>query len=272
MQDCTQALMAEVANHTVYGLDDAGWLQASDRVEVKFMVPVQQVLDLVKTLLPHCECFQVSDDVLLDYSTTYFDTADFTLYHQHHRDCPRRAKVRLRYYQQTDSGFFEVKRKDKLGRTHKERIAVQNYKNLIFDQQDFLSGQGLGNDALLLNPVLTVGYQRLCLRDQNTGERISFDLNLFFHNQVHHHMLTDKVIVEIKVPNHVHRSRGFREIKQLGLRETSISKYCLGMNLMYPDKVKYNRFKPMLRETGVWSDYLIRKQWIENQSREFAHA
>ena len=239
--------------------------------EVKFIVPLEQIHELMSTLLPHCACFQVNGDLLLDYSTTYFDTPDFDLYHQHHRDCPRRAKVRLRYYQQTDTGFFEVKRKNKLGRTHKERTEVREYKNLIFNNRQFLQEQGIKNTDEL-NPVLTVGYQRLCLRDFKTGERVSFDLNLFFHNQVQHQLLKENVIVEVKVPNHVHQSRAFRELKRLGLRETSISKYCLGMNLMYPHKVKYNRFKPMLREAGMWPIYMASKQRHENLTREHAYA
>lgn len=231
-----------------YELEDADREQDMNRMEAKFVVPNRQALQLCKTLLTHCDCLEVAGSKILGYDTTYFDTSDFQFYRHHHQQKPRRLKVRIRHYRETNTRFLEVKRKDKVGKTHKERIEVRNCHD-IQPHADFLNSQGVSCEHLM--QTLDVKYKRISLRDRHNGERVSLDFCVQFFNAHGIATIKNAAIVELKLPEHVHQALAFSEIKRLGYRETSISKYCIGMAHMFSDQVKYNRFKPVLMKLGL---------------------
>jgi len=241
-------LSSLTANSGTYELMDADQQQDMNRMEAKFVVPHSEAIELCKTLLTHCDCLQVAGSKTLGYDTIYFDTPDFEFYRHHHQQKPRRLKVRIRHYRETDTRFLEVKRKDKVGKTHKERIEVEGC-NDIGKHAAFLKCQGINSQQLL--KTLDVKYERISLRDRNNGERVSIDFGVHFKNTRKSAAINDMAIVELKLPAHIHQALAFSEIKRLGYREISISKYCIGMAHLFPEQVKYNRFKPVLMKLGL---------------------
>ena len=53
-------------------------------------------------------------------------------------------------------------------------------------------------------------------------------------------------IVEIKQPRHHHDTPAVRALRGLGIRETAVSKYCVGIATL--GSVRANTFKPVVRE------------------------
>lgn len=243
-------------NCQVYELLEADLEQDMNRMEAKFVMPVSHAKSLCQYLLGHCDCLLVSGSHVLGYNTVYFDTSNFQFYHHHHQKKPRRLKVRVRHYRETDTRFLEVKRKDKVGKTHKERVPVENMFP-IREQQSFLQEQGVTPEHLI--STLQVQYERISLKDRVNGERISFDFAIQFSDGQQATDIAHMAIVELKLPAHVHQARAFQEIKAMGFRETSISKYCIGMAHLFAGRVKYNRFKPELMKLGLMSSKLTQR-------------
>jgi hypothetical protein len=74
---------------------------------------------------------------------------------------------------------------------------------------------------------------------------VTIDRNLHFSAEGRSVLLDDRIIVEVK------QERGKRtlldqQMRSIGVRPGSISKYCLGILHLYPD-AKRNRFKLPLR-------------------------
>ncbi len=225
-----------------------------NRVEAKFIVPSHLAAELCRSLSERLLCLSVADKRVLNYRTDYLDTPDFRYFHQHQQKRPRRMKVRVRHYVDTQTCYLEVKKKDKTGLTHKFRRPLRHAEEWQ-QQEAFLQANGsIGCTELV--PSLRVDYQRICFKDLSLGERISFDFGvtfsaLYLGAAERRWSLNHIAIVELKVPEHVHQSYGFFCLKNLGCRETSVSKYCVGLAALCPEHVKYNGFKPALLKLGL---------------------
>lgn len=246
-----QQLSELTENCESYELAQANREQDMNRMDAKFLLPTEAAITLCGRLLGCRDCLQVAGSHVLGYDTLYFDTPNFEFYRHHHQNKPRRLKVRERRYRETGTRFLEVKYKDKVGKTHKARIQLSP-KDTIQQHSAFLSENGVSNKDLI--ETLRVTYERVSLRDRLTGERVSFDFCIAFHGGNHRVNVDDMAIVELKVPAHVHLSKTFSAIKAMGFRETSVSKYCVGMARLYCNQVKYNRFKPVLKRLGLLAD------------------
>ena len=269
-----RALESLVAGARTYSLAQSELGVDLNRVEAKFILPLEVATQLCQRLAEKMPCLCVNHKRVLSYRTDYLDTPAFDFFHQHQQKRPRRIKVRLRHYLDTQSCYLEIKQKDKAGITHKFRRQLstafqppQTSSVQIHWQEhaDFVTAN-TGFSEGSLSPSLRVDYQRICFKDPVLGERVSFDFGVAFHSLPHDqdhendHFHTqpsrtwcvqDRVIVELKVPNHVHLSYGFNCLKEAGLRETSVSKYCVGLAALCPDQVKYNGFKPALLKLGL---------------------
>ena len=102
-----------------------------------------------------------------------------------------------------------------------------------------------------LEPKLWNAYKRITLVDTVNGERVTLDGDMSFY--FGERMCTTKslVIAEVKQDGENRHSRFMQHMKQRLLRPEGISKYCLGVALLYPE-IKSNTFKEkILRITKV---------------------
>ena len=215
------------------------------RVDTKFVLSIDRLASLLPIWKDTHRVLQVGDTRLANYHNTYWDTPDLALYRAHHAGAGTRIKLRTREYIDSNLRFFEVKLRTNKGKTEKKRRQlneqtppadwIQHYSSL---DKKHLNGQ-------TLSPVLEVNYQRITLVPKQGSERITIDFALSYRSDEQLYSMGPMVIIEVKTDGSV-RSSVLHQLKQEGIREGSISKYCLGIFQLYP-KAKKNLFKEQVR-------------------------
>nr|WP_321451021.1 polyphosphate polymerase domain-containing protein [uncultured Carboxylicivirga sp.] len=229
-------------------LNEMGRVKLMNRIDTKFLMSPEA---LVKCLSQHVEDYSVVEikgKRLLSYLTTYYDTDNLNMYHEHHNGKTRRYKIRYREYAESGDKFLEIKLKDKC-RTNKERVAVKGFEESITGLEEVFVNGNSPYHAVDLKPVLTTEFERITLVNKNTCERITIDLNIRFNDKLNRKNFDNCVIVEIKRSREDVYSSFARTIKKEGFLPLSISKYCLG-TITLNHKIKYNNFKPRLRSVN----------------------
>lgn len=225
-----------------------------NRVDTKFIVPVKQLLEIFKGLQRHYTVLEINGVRCFRYQSVYFDTSSHLFYNMHHSGRLNRHKVRLRRYVDSDSQYLEVKFKNNKKRTIKNRIPLESAENVnLEDYQHFLDQMGLPGN-LKLKPCLTSNYQRIAFASEARGERLTIDLNLENEylsaaksRKTH---LQNLAIVELKQARIDRSSPFFSLARQLGIRPSGFSKYCMGMTMTQRNNqdIKTNRFKRILNK------------------------
>lgn len=217
-----------------------------NRTDTKFTFNRSQFSDVLKEILPYYRILEVEGKRLSRYKTLYYDTDDYNLYMRHHNGGMNRYKIRHRTYLESNVGFLEVKFKNNKGRTLKERIKKkQTPIDWDNDSEVFLK-KSTPFAPEILKPVIWINYSRLTLVNKTGPERLTIDLDLEFVKGDSEKKLPSLVIAEVKQEKRK-ASPFLKVMKQFHIREGSISKYCMGIALITPDKtVKKNNFKEKL--------------------------
>ncbi len=241
-------------SHSLSDLKNASLM---NRVDTKFVVPPASLSPLFEALQNDFSALEISRNRIFRYQSTYFDTEDFELYHLHHNRRLNRHKVRIRHYVDADTHFLEVKFKNNKKRTIKTRIPVDAEDVTDISQyREFLLRAGLRNPEYL-KPSLVSIYKRIAFANEQRGERLTIDFDLEKYNIVdgrsYPMQLSDTIVAELKQNRHNRHSPFFQVARDLNLRATSFSKYCIGMALTMPDNsiLKSNRFKPITRRVSI---------------------
>ncbi len=157
-----------------------------------------------------------------------------------------RYKVRSREYVDSQLAFLEVKHKTNKGRTIKSRMQTPGLADEIGTETAAFLHNTLPFDPAQLVPRLWVAYDRITLVSQLRQERVTIDLNLSFSWADETVNLPQLVIVEVKQDGFSTQSEMIRRLRQNQVRPLGLSKYCLGVSLIYP-QIKHNNFKSKLR-------------------------
>lgn len=218
------------------------------RLDQKYFVP-REVLGELLARYSGLRILEIGSERVHDYRSTYFDTSDFRFFRDHVQDRRHRNKVRIRTYATGDS-FLEVKSKGKRGITVKERIPLAGAQELdpsalAFVEQQIPRMPGVSAELL---PVLESHYDRATFL--HGGNRITCDLGLRFvaagpragRAPVAHGPA--EVLVETK--SATGQSPIDRDLRSLGIRPVSVSKYGVGMCLIYP-QLPSNKWHRVLR-------------------------
>ncbi|MBK9125835.1 MAG: polyphosphate polymerase domain-containing protein [Chloroflexi bacterium] len=217
-----------------------------DRVDTKFTMTVDQLDSVLARLMSDYRVLSIDGTRICQYSTVYFDTPDFDIYMQHHNGWSDRYKVRARRYVDTNVAFFEIKHRTNRNRTIKSRIPLGDVDDALDGTADsFLDSHSLYH-ACDLEPKLWNDYLRITLVGLRHVERVTLDLNVAFAWGTSRTLLDGIVIAEVKQPRISRMSPFIQQMRRLGVRPASMSKYCTGVARLYPN-VKSNNFKPMLR-------------------------
>ena len=233
-------------DYTGHQLSDLKNASLMDRVDTKFLIPLEKLSLILNKLKPHYSSLDIDGKRIFTYHNTYFDTAEHLFYHMHHQGKLNRYKVRHRYYADTQTGFLEVKLKNNKGRTIKSRTPSL-LPNLNETNELFLQTK-LGNYFQCLQETQRGSYQRIALANEKNGERLTFDMNLCFQSIDNSHpsvQLPNMFIAELKQSRHNSGSPFSHLMAKLNIRPTQFSKYCIGCSLVTPS-LKANRFKPQL--------------------------
>lgn len=221
-----------------------------DRVDRKYLVRRDTAAALLEQLDGTHRALQVDGRRLSSYSTVYLDTLDLACHRAHLQGRRRRWKARTRRYLDSDLCRLELKTKGRRGRTTKVATAVHLEQHGRLDDagRDFLADalrDAYGVPLPPLAPVLEIVYRRATL--VGDGERLTLDLDLSVlepGGRTVAVLVPDAVLVESKAGG----APGLadRLLREAGVRETSVSKYCSGTALTRPE-LPAAPWRPVLR-------------------------
>jgi len=215
-----------------------------NRTDTKFMLSRPQLEKLLISIMPSYDCLEVEEERNSRYQTLYFDTPQFGYYLEHQNGKRHRYKIREREYMESHLSFLEVKEKSNKGRTEKSRIKLNEIlPELSESSKVFISSKA--NQSDVIEPKLWNSFRRITLVDKGAKERVTIDTEIAFYFGEFHAALDDLAIVEVKQSEMNRHSPVISYLKRNLIREDGISKYCLGVAMLYP-RIKSNTFKEKL--------------------------
>jgi hypothetical protein len=215
-------------------------------VDEKFLLAASVLPDVLALCAGGYRVLEVQGARSSRYSTTYYDTADLLLYHEHATGRLPRRKVRVRSYLDSGVTFLEIKRRDNRKRVKKARIEIRDGLPRGADRLADLPGnlvQGLSTETL--REVVTTSFSRVTLVARTGAERVTIDTQLTFAARGAVKVFASAVCVEIKQLRH-DRSAARDALRRLAHRPVSLSKYCVGVASVV-EGAPVNSLKPMLR-------------------------
>lgn len=234
-------------NYSSIGLNEVSKVRLMDRIDRKFVLPIALLPQIFQKSITSYFVQEISHNRMAGYSTLYYDTPDFFYYHSHVNGQLNRTKVRIRRYEDTDIQFLEDKLKSNKGRTTKVRIERDDFGGLDQAAHSFLQEHIKPVSSYNLEPVLTNNFRRITLVSKTFDERITIDFNLSYQMVQGNKELQapELCIIEIKQNKRAHSPLGII-LRDLRVKQTGISKYCLGISQLFPE-VKKNRYKQKVR-------------------------
>lgn len=220
------------------------------RYDTKYLLHLHQLPEIYTQLSSQMSILDQNGVRCSPYATTYFDTKDLRTYHDHLKRRRKRFKIRTRFYDTPERGYLEIKIKKPRGQT----LKVRWEQNLVPQTKELSAVQlQLVNSALrdafyeeIREPyfsTLQTTFNRTTLFDELSRERLTIDtqLNATLISESTSSMNSDNrsinlgehcAIIEIKSPTKVGPTH--RLFTQLGIRPSSVSKYCVSMTALHP--------------------------------------
>lgn len=250
-----RGLLDAAAPISLQELQDTAALRT--RVDRKYVVDWSTLARVLRAVGETHQSLQIEGQRTFRYESVYFDSPELAAFRAHMQQRRRRYKVRSRHY--VDSGLqtFEVKLKGRRGETIKHQLPYDDHDltQVTARAREFLTDR-LGEayprlEVPELAPVLSNRYQRMTLAAG--GERMTVDFDL-------HYADADSDVVGLD-PGHViieskcERGLGAadRELRRLGVRPVTCSKYCVGVGLLRDD-VKVNDLRWLLSRYFAWDE------------------
>ena len=262
----TDALSIQVKNLLTpfegYGLNDLNNANLMNRVDSKFMLPLSFLPELLTHIQGQYRVLDIQGKRLFSYYNQYFDTPELDLYKAHHNGKLNRYKVRQRRYVDTATEYLEVKLKNNQSRTVKTRIKLEK-NNQHANNTAFIKEQ-MQNNFAHLSVTQQSGYNRIALANEEKAERLTLDFNLWYNTPKGDKKITlpGFFIAELKQSKKTKHSPFYRLMSKHHIFPVSFSKYCIGCALLYPERLKANRFKSVL--TRIKQLHSIKPLPLEN--------
>jgi hypothetical protein len=233
-------------------------VQLMNRTDTKFMFNAAELEEILPDLATSYRVLEIKELRQSRYETLYYDTRHFYHYLQHQNGKRHRFKIRKREYLDSNISFLEVKEKNNRGRTFKSRIKLDEVVLTIDDKGHYFIQQR-AKGAHSLEPKIWNSYTRTTLVNIEEGERVTLDSDLVFYMGDKRIALNNFVIAEVKQDGHNRHSRFMQHMKRRLHRQEGISKYCLGVALLFPE-VKSNMFKEKILRINK----IIKKNGVGN--------
>ncbi len=204
-----------------------------DRHDTKYILTPTDLDSVLSSMNSEYRILEVGGLFISRYETLYFDSDSMLYYDLHQRGKMNRVKVRMRKYCSTGVTFLEVKLKNNLDRTVKLRKEIEDLRHeLTPDDLEFI--KAACGEQPPLKPRVSNSFERITLVHSSFTERLTIDRALSFsdlHSQ--EQSIDGLVVVELKQVRFDRESKFAREAKRRLIRPNSISKYCLGVGLLY---------------------------------------
>jgi VTC domain len=225
-------------------LDEMDGVSLMNRTDTKFMMHKNDLADILSKLPTAYRILEVNGERESKYETLYYDSENFLFYRRHHAGKKNRYKIRKRKYVESNLTFLEVKFKTNKDRTIKDRTKLPMIEEALEAKASsfILSETGINEDFV---PKLWNSFTRMTFVDESIPERLTIDFNLSFHYGESRVSLPNIVICEVKQSKQNRHSPFMQQLKARLIRPESISKYCIGVALVYPE-IKSNSFKEKL--------------------------
>ena len=220
---------------TPIGLNEMDQVSFMNRTDLKFVLSAGRVTDLLTSLDRGYKILEINNERLYSYCTTYLDTSDFMFFNQHLTGKLERNKVRFRKYESTGITFLEVKRTTNKNRTIKWRIENKLSSDSLCDNKatEFIS-MYVPQVSLFLKPVLISRFKRATFVGSDMKERVTIDYDLCFADTKGNNIEMPSIaIVELKKDRINYSSLMAKRLKEMSVRSTSFSKYCVGASLLH---------------------------------------
>ncbi|MBQ3730131.1 MAG: polyphosphate polymerase domain-containing protein [Muribaculaceae bacterium] len=241
-------------------LDEMSGIKLMNRTDTKFVTTVDRLRLLLMMAHDDYRAQEIDGKRQALYYTAYFDTPDNNMYIVHQNGHAGRQKLRIRSYVDTGQNFLEVKTKNNRGRTKKKRVDMVGFDPLHPDHgirflrqddqyvsYDNFLRKHLRYDPTILTEQMENHFHRITLVNKAKTERLTIDTDLCFHNLKTGNDvdLTGLVIIELKRDG-LQPSPILGMLRDLRIKPSGFSKYCMGSALTNPD-LKRNNFKERLR-------------------------
>lgn len=235
-----------LAGYAPIALHEMDGVELMDRDDTKFLLNADTMLNILAEVQSEYRVLEVGGCRCATYETVYYDTQDFFFYLRHHNGQTNRMKIRKRRYVESNLNFLEVKFKTNREKTIKERTPLDEINDeLSFSERSFIGSESHFEESL--EAKVWNFFSRVSLVSTVLNERITVDFGLSFRNAEGRRIgLGDLVVVEIKQPRRDRQSPMFAALHQRHIRPESVSKYCIGAALLFP-QLKQNSFKGKLR-------------------------
>ena len=248
-----------IAQFRPISLNEMKGIRLMNRIDTKFVTTMPSLLQLLRMACHEYQVQEIGKKRIAAYHTLYFDTPLCEMYLHHHNGWLSRQKVRIRSYLDSGQSFLEVKTKNNHRRTKKKRMPIQDHNvlnvspGMWFQDQDerFAEYSSFLRCHLAYDPESLVveienNFKRITLVNRAKTERVTIDTSVCFHNAVTGQRLGlgNLAIIELK-RNRVQYSPILEMLRQLRIKPTGFSKYCMGCAMTNPS-LKCNRFKEQI--------------------------
>lgn len=226
-------------------LEAAEGVRLMKRSEIKYVLSVSRLPDLLKLLYNTYKVLEINKLRVLPYLTTYLDTSENFFYYQHVRGELNRHKIRYRRYESSGENFLEIKRRTNRGKTVKWRIENQSVNDNFDETAENFIQDHVSIDTHAIKPVLINRFTRITLIGIESKERITLDFDISFHRDrnMKNVSVPYLAIAELKKDGSLTHSAFQDAMKQLCIRPSGFSKYCMGSALL-DESLKRNVLKP----------------------------
>jgi hypothetical protein len=214
-----------------------------NRIDTKYVTTLPKLVQLLEMARDQYWVQEIDGKRNMPYYTLYYDTEQYDMYQEHQRGKKTRQKIRIRAYEHSGVSFLEVKKKNNKGRTSKKRVECKPHEKDA--HTDFIASHLLYPPEGLLNRIEN-RFSRITLVNRNMTERLTIDTGLRFHNFSTNKVcrLDGLVIIELKRDGQTF-SPILELLRQLRIKPSGFSKYCMGMALT-DENLRRNNFKPRL--------------------------
>ncbi|MCK5028370.1 MAG: polyphosphate polymerase domain-containing protein [Bacteroidales bacterium] len=223
-------------------LKEVDQVKLMNRTDTKYWFHIDILPKVFELIHKKYFVLKINGISILPYTTTYYDSSENSMYIAHHNGKLNRFKIRTRSYLSTNLSFLEIKFKNNKNRTIKKRIKITDESADFSDQgKKFISENTLFKSDDL-RPVLMNKFDRITMVNKDFNERCTIDLNIHYKNESNKSNLRNFAIIEIKADGKNRNSSLGHALKELKIKPSRFSKYCIGMLQLY-EGLKHNRFK-----------------------------
>ncbi|MCH5327814.1 MAG: polyphosphate polymerase domain-containing protein [Coprobacter sp.] len=228
-------------------LEEMEKVRLMNRIDTKYVTTVPVLEQLLQLARSSYRIQQIGSRRNMPYYTCYFDTPRCDMFREHQRGRKCRQKIRLRVYEDSETAFIEIKKKNNKGRTKKKRVLVESRSSDLTDYAEFIQTHSAYLQRDLVRQVEN-RFTRITLVNHDMTERVTIDTGLQFRNLItgDQSALPELVIIEWKRSGIAAVSPLQGIIRDLHIQPSGFSKYCVGMALTNKT-LKLNRMKLKLR-------------------------